>query len=88
MNWHPDVPWYRRLVIGDPFPNTTSWKVLEAEVRGAWLLVERHTRACQCSYCRGEHGHGFLWLPRERRYGWRVINFFHRLYVRWAPARR
>jgi hypothetical protein len=88
MNYAPTVPWYRRFAFGDPYPNTFSWKVFEAEMRGAWVLVERHTRECTCSYCRGEHGHGFLWLPSDRKRGWRVLNFWHRLYVRWVPHSR
>ena len=32
----------------------------------------------------GEHGHGLLWLPQDKVRGWRVLNFFHRLYVRWC----
>jgi hypothetical protein len=84
-NFAPHVPWYRRFVFGDRWPNKTSWKVLEADIRGSWLIVERHTRACTCSYCRGERGHGLLWLPEDRERGWRVINVLHRLYVRWIP---
>lgn len=83
MNWAKSVPWYRRFVIGDQWPNKTSWYVLQAQIRGTRILVERHTRGCTCSYCRGEHGNGPLWLPRDKR-GWRVINLFHRLYIRWC----
>lgn len=85
MNYEASVPWYRRFRFGDPWPNKTSWTVFEARWR-TWVLVERHTRECTCSYCRGMHGHGLLWLPKDRR-GWRVLNFFHRLYIRWAPPR-
>jgi hypothetical protein len=87
MNFASHVPWYRRFVFGDPWPNKTSWKVLEADVRGSWLIVERHTRDCTCSYCRNEHGRGVLWLPQDRKRGWRVINLFHWLYIRWIPGR-
>jgi hypothetical protein len=85
MNFAPNVPWYRRFVVGDQWPNKTSWKVLEADIRGSWLLVERHTRGCTCSYCRGEHGHSLFWMPADKQRGWRVINLFHRLYIRWIP---
>lgn len=85
MNWHASVPWYRRFSFGDQFPNKASWRVLEADIRGASLLVERHTKECTCSYCRGEHGHKFLWLPQDRGpKSWRVLNFWHRLYIRWT----
>ncbi len=85
MNFASHVPWYRRFVFGDRWPNKTSWKVLEADIRGSWLIVERHTRECSCSYCMGEHGHGLIWLPETKRFGWCVINLFHRLYIRWIP---
>jgi|KBSSwiStaDraftv2_1062776.scaffolds.fasta_scaffold1589723_1 hypothetical protein len=88
MNFAPSTPWYRRFVLGDRWPNKTSWKVLEAEIRGSWLLVERHTSGCTCSYCRGEHGHKLFWMPAEKARGWRVINLFHKLYVRWTPHPR
>jgi hypothetical protein len=84
MNWASSVPWYRRFVIGDRWPNKTHWFVLQAQIRSARILVERHTRDCTCSYCRGEHGRGLLWLPQDRKLGWRVINLFHRLYIRWC----
>jgi hypothetical protein len=82
MNFTPSR--YRRFVFGDRWPNKTSWKVMEADICGSWLLVERHTRGCSCSYCRGEHGHGLFWFPADSR-GWRVVNLFHRLYIRWMP---
>ncbi len=85
MNFAKSVPWYRRFAIGDRWPNKTWWKIFEAEIRGGWLLIERHTAECTCSYCRGEHGHGLLWMPADRACGWRVLNFFHRLYIRWVP---
>lgn len=85
MNFAPSVPWYRRFSVGDRWPNKTHWKVFEAEVRGSWLLIERHTQKCTCSYCRGEHGHKFFWMPTEKVHGWRVLNFWHRLYIRWVP---
>jgi hypothetical protein len=85
MNFAKSVPWYRRFTIGDHWPNKTSWTVFEAQLCGAWLRIERHTSGCTCSYCRGEHGHGLLWLPADRARGWRVLNFFHRLYIRWVP---
>lgn len=84
MNFAPNIPWYRRFVVGDRWPNETSWKLLEADIRGSWLLVERHTRDCSCSYCRGEHGRGLIWLPEDRKRGWHIINLFHRLYIRWV----
>jgi hypothetical protein len=85
MNFHPSVPWYRRFVWGDPWPNKTHWNVLQADICGAYLAVERHTRGCTCSYCRGEHGHWPLWLPENKGpNSWRVINIFHRLYIRWT----
>jgi hypothetical protein len=87
VNFAKSTPWYRRFIIGDRWPNKTAWNLLEAEIRGTWLLVERHTRGCSCSYCRGEHGHGLLWLPADKAMGWRVINLFHRLYIRWVPHR-
>jgi hypothetical protein len=88
MNFDPRVPWYRRFILGDQWPNKTSWNVMQADVAGAWVIVERHTRECTCSYCRGEHGHGLLWLPKDRGCNsWRVLNFFHRLYVRWTLPR-
>ncbi len=86
MNFHSSVPWYRRFIVGDRWPNQTSWRVFEADVRGVLLIVERHTRKCECSYCRGVHSHAFVWLPADRKHGWRVLNFFHRLYIRWAPV--
>jgi hypothetical protein len=86
MNFAPHVPWYRRVVFGDRWPNNTSWKLLEAEICGAWLIVERHTKGCNCSYCRGEHGHKLFWMPGAR--GWRVVNLFHRFYMRWVPHSR
>ncbi|MEY9228620.1 hypothetical protein ABIF68_007832 [Bradyrhizobium japonicum] len=84
MNWAKSAPWYKRFVIGDQWPNKTSWYVLQAQIRGTHILVERHTRDCTCSYCRGEHGSGPLWLPQARGRGWRIINLFHRLYIRWC----
>lgn len=85
MNFASSVPWYRRFTVGDSWPNKSSWQVFSAQVRGASLLIERHTRECGCSYCRGEHGHDLLWLPENKsRNSWRVLNFFHRLYVRWT----
>lgn len=84
MNFNPSVPWYRRFVIGDRWPNKTSWKVLEANPGRVWLIVERHTRGCSCSYCRGEHGHRLFWMPKDMARGWRVLNLFHRLYIRWV----
>jgi len=86
MNFAPSTPWYRRFAIGDRWPNKTSWKLLEARWLGSWLLVERHTSGCTCSYCRGEHGHSMLWMSKDRSKGWRVINLFHRLYIRWTPV--
>ena len=89
MNFLPSVPWYRRFATGDPWPNKTSWQVLFVDVFGASVIVERHTRGCTCSYCRGEHGHGILWLPADKgRNSWRVINLFHRVYVRWTLIRK
>lgn len=85
MNFAAHTPWYRRFAVGDRWPNKTSWKVFEAEFRSAWLLIERHTRGCTCSYCRGEHGHRLFWMPADRARGWRVLNLFHRLYIRWVP---
>jgi len=86
MNFARHVPWYRRFVFGDQWPNKTHWNWLQAEFRGAYIIVERHKpRECSCSYCEGEHGHGMFWMPSERRYGWRVINLFHRVYIRWVP---
>jgi hypothetical protein len=86
MNFAPHVPWYRRFVFGDQWPNKTHWNWLQAEFRGAHIIVERHKpRECSCSYCEGEHGHGMFWMPSERKYGWRVINLFHRVYIRWVP---
>lgn len=85
MNFYPSVPWYRRFVVGDRWPNETHWQVFFADIAGASLIVERHTRACTCSYCRGEHGNGLLWLPTDKGpNSWRVLNFFHRVYVRWT----
>jgi hypothetical protein len=85
MNFYPSVPWYRRFVIGDRWPNKTWWHLLQADVFGACLLVELHTRECSCSYCRGEPGHGLLWLPKDRGpNSWRVLNLFHRVYIRWT----
>lgn len=85
MNFAPNTPWYRRFVVGDQWPNKTSWDVFQADWLGTWLKIERHTGLCTCSYCRGTHGHRLLWLPADRKRGWRVLNFFHRIYVRWAP---
>ena len=86
MNFASHVPWYRRFVLGDQWPNKTHWNWLQAEFLGSWIIVERHKpRECSCSYCEGEHGHGILWMPKERRHGWRVINLFHRVYIRWIP---
>lgn len=84
MNFTSSVPWYRRFVVGDRWPNKTSWTVFEANTLGVWLCIERHTRECLCSYCQGTHGHGLLWLPADRKRGWRVLNFFHSLYIRWV----
>lgn len=85
MNFPSTAPWYQRFVIGDQWPNKTHWQVLLAEIAGAHVIIERHTRDCTCSYCRGEHGHSLLWLPEDKgRNSWRVLNFFHRLYVRWT----
>lgn len=57
---------------------------MQANIFGAALIIERHTKECTCSYCHGEHGHGLLWWPKDRHKGWRVINLFHRVYVRWT----
>jgi hypothetical protein len=88
MNYNPSTPWYRRFQFGDQFPNKEFWYVFQASIRGATVLVERHTHLCRCSYCRGEHGHGMLWLPKDRsRNSWRVVNLFHRVYIRWTLPR-
>ena len=84
MNFPPSVPWYRRFAFGDPWRNKTSWYVFQCRIRDTWLIIEIHTRECSCSYCCGEHGHTMLWLPSDRKHGWRVLNFFHRLYIRWT----
>ena len=83
-----NVSGWQRFVLGDPRPNKTSWNLLDVQIRGRWLLIERHTKDCSCSYCSGEHGHKFFWMPADRARGWRVINLFHRLYMRWVPHRR
>lgn len=85
MNWAIIVPWYRRWSVGDRWPNKYSRYLFQCEVLGHHVLVERHKLGCTCSYCRGEHGHRLLWLPEDKsRHSWRVLNFFHKIYIRWT----
>lgn len=85
LNFPPSLPWYRRFEIGDRWPGKTTRQIFSADVRGASILIERHTRDCTCSYCRGGHGRGLIWLPVDRGpNSWRVLNLFHRVYVRWT----
>lgn len=54
---------------------------------GSWILLERHVRRCECSYCEKKDGIGFMFPEDKSRNSWRILYFRTKMkafYLRWT----